>query len=835
MSEPPICPCEGFTHPQVIFNLPGRDLIVYRVGNYTTFRRALLLPLKDSDGKIQEYEISNWHPTAQGDLGLQMMEWWAYLADILTFYNERIATQAYLRTADLPESVQRLIRILGYRPRPGIGAQGFVAALMTDPTKSFTLPKGFPIQSKPSPGKQPQIFELDADTKITDPDAVAADAVPDPHLTLAPSHDSVLLKDAVTTVEADDALLVLAKDWNASDSNYALVTVKEVQLEKDPQGKVNTRVVFTQALPLPVESLAANYRLVKSAQSAHVWLYPANSVIQNNQVDLEAIARTIKAGDPVLFEVTGNHPQPPDPQLVSVTDYGEAVWYANAPDPAHPETSPSPRTTPPIPIPHTRLGFVTPANFPVSDFNVYKSSVLVYYAYQDVGVLIGTPAAIVTGTPTRTPDQTKVNLSAVNPGVFPPLNKVQLFVEDTNSQGVLARGDVSSEIPSAIQLTISTPPESLPSLKPPLRVLFDLLPVSRGETVSNEILGSGDASIAGQKFVLQKSPLTYLLSGDSTSGSSYKSTLQIWVNQVEWKEAPSFYGQAGNATIFVTREDESNKTHVQFGDGVNGARLPSGVNNVVATYRHGSGKDAPEAGTLSVITKPYPNLQAIRNPVPVGGGADPDPPQQIRRYGPQSVLTFGRAVSGDDYETIAAQAPGVARAKAYWTWDSDEQRTLVLIYVGDDASAVNSARVAVRNAADPNRLVKVKQAIAIPIHLTLTLRIDSNYITDTVVTATRSALLDADTGLFGVNNIQIGQSIYQSQIYSACQRVSGVVAVHGLQFTVNTGIQPLRFPIHVSFPRVFDRLLLPHYRHDPGEGKFYQLSTENLITTSEVI
>jgi hypothetical protein len=46
------------------------------------------------------------------------------IADILTFYNERIANQDYLRTADLPESVSHLIALLGYRPRPAIGASG---------------------------------------------------------------------------------------------------------------------------------------------------------------------------------------------------------------------------------------------------------------------------------------------------------------------------------------------------------------------------------------------------------------------------------------------------------------------------------------------------------------------------------------------------------------------------------------------------------------------------------------------------------------------------------------------------------------------------------------
>src|ERR1035438_10237754 len=101
------CPCDAVPVLLTISNPPGRSTIAYRVGDYLTFRYALLQALPD------EVELVAWRPSAQGDLALQMMEWWAYLADILTFYNERIANQDYLRTADLPESVQRLIRVLG--------------------------------------------------------------------------------------------------------------------------------------------------------------------------------------------------------------------------------------------------------------------------------------------------------------------------------------------------------------------------------------------------------------------------------------------------------------------------------------------------------------------------------------------------------------------------------------------------------------------------------------------------------------------------------------------------------------------------------------------------
>jgi hypothetical protein len=792
MNDSPICPCEGFIHPAVLFNPPGQDAIAYRIGDYLTFRRALVQSLP------HETELTQWRPTTNHDLALQLAEWWAYLADILTFYNERIANGTYLRTADLPESVQGLIQILGYRPRPGIGARGIVAALINAP-KPFMLPQGFQIQSKPGPGKQPQIFELDVATLVKPLDSVAAKPIAVPNLLTGAS---VLLKGSVTTVKTDDRLLLLQKGWNGVGS-YALVTVKQVQPETDPDSKTNTRVTFTNT-PALGNVQAQQFRLLKSNQSAHVWQYPtnANVVIGDNSVHLEAIARPIKVGDPLLFEI----PQSAlTPQLGSVTTYAEVIWYANG-DRANPQNAPAshPNNIPLIPIPHTQLTVTATLG---SSWDTRKPNVSVHYDWQDVGQLIETPA-----TAFHPGDPRVVPASAI---AFPPSrNQLPILLEDATNQGLAAQGTAGSPPPI---LRLTNLAETNLDLKPPLRVLLNLLPVSRGQTVTNEVLGSGDASFAGQEFTLSKSPLTYLLDPDSSSGKDYKSTLRIWVNDIEWQEVPSFYGQPANARIFVTREDVEQKTHVLFGDGVNGARLPTGSNNIVATYRYGSGREAPEAGTLTVIAKPYPNLKAIRNPVTVGGGADPDPPEHIRRYAPRSVLTFDRAVSGDDYETIATQAPGVARARAYWTWDAEEQRSLVVVYVGDDASAVNAAKTALQNAADPNRPIVVKRAIAIPIRLQLSVQIDSIYGPDPVLAQVKTALLDTDQGLFGLRNTRIGQSIYQSQIYAACLSVPGVMAVHGLMV-----LKESNFNLDTRF------------RHDLGEGKFYQLTTANLILTPEV-
>jgi predicted phage baseplate assembly protein len=426
----------------------------------------------------------------------------------------------------------------------------------------------------------------------------------------------------------------------------------------------------------------------------------------------------------------------------------------------------------------------------------------------DVGTPIPTPA-------TTFPASGPVTVSAVAPATFPGVGAgANVQLEDSLGVGI---GALASPGSGSSTLSLSMFSSSPAGLRAPLRLLFDLVSVSRGETLSLEVLGSGDATKPGQEFVLAKAPLTYL-AGESASGTGYTSTLRVWVDGVEWTEVQSFYGQSPKATVFVTREDEAGKTHVLFGDGSNGARLTSGAGNVTASYRFGSGGDAPGAGSLTVVAKPLPNLKAIRNPVAVGGGSDPDPPEQIRRYAPRSVLTFGRAVSADDYETIAAQAPGVSRARSYWAWDPSDQRALVTIYVGDDAAAVDSARKALENADDPNRPVSVQAATPVPLRLALAVRIAADRLPDPVLAAVRAALVDPDRGVLGANVVRIGRPLFESRIDAACVDCPGVLAVHGLAVSVDRGSG---FAVESGF------------RIDPGQGGFFQLADSELTVTRE--
>ena len=144
---------------------------------------------------------------------------------------------------------------------------------------------------------------------------------------------------------------------------------------------------------------------------------------------------------------------------------------------------------------------------------------------------------------------------------------------------------------------------------------------------------------------------------------------------------------------------------------------------------------------------------------------------------------------------------------------SDEQRAVVMIYVGDDQAAVGAAKTALALADDPNKPVVVKLAVALSIKLHLTLLVDPRYDPLTAAAGVMAALIDAQSGLLGAS-IGIGETVYNSEIFRACLSVAGAIAVHALQFEVAGIVDPGEM-------------------HSPGVGKFFQLSSQDLFISTE--
>jgi predicted phage baseplate assembly protein len=164
MSETCGC-CKGIEKltPLQIANRPGLDRLVYRVGTHATFLETMLAGMRD----LNLSEIKDEPPfnpllrlktRALEDPAIALLDAWAAVAEVLTFYQERIANEGFLLTAKERRSILELANLVGYRLRPGVSATVYLAFTMED-GQSEEIPVGTRAQSIPGPGEMPQAFE----------------------------------------------------------------------------------------------------------------------------------------------------------------------------------------------------------------------------------------------------------------------------------------------------------------------------------------------------------------------------------------------------------------------------------------------------------------------------------------------------------------------------------------------------------------------------------------------------------------------------------------------------------------------------------------------------
>ena len=94
-----------------------------------------------------------------GNFGLEGA---AILGDILTFYQEHYANEAWLRTADWRASVDRLVRLTGYRLGPGAAGYG-VFAFEVRGDGPVIIPADYPLKAELEGGDPPAEFQTDAE------------------------------------------------------------------------------------------------------------------------------------------------------------------------------------------------------------------------------------------------------------------------------------------------------------------------------------------------------------------------------------------------------------------------------------------------------------------------------------------------------------------------------------------------------------------------------------------------------------------------------------------------------------------------------------------------
>lgn len=308
----------------------------------------------------------------------------------------------------------------------------------------------------------------------------------------------------------------------------------------------------------------------------------------------------------------------------------------------------------------------------------------------------------------------------------------------------------------------------------------NVVPATHGETVQ-EILGSGAGAQGNQMFKLSKPPLTYT-AAETASGA--ESTLQVRVDGILWREAPHFHGVSADEKNYIVRIDNSAVARVTFGDGTEGARLPTGSENVAVEYRSGLGLGGElDAGRLTLLkTKPL-GVREVTNPVSAGDAANPETLADARENAPLRVLTLDRVVSVQDYEDFARTFAGIGKARASVIWNGAREivHTTVASASGGGVSAetIGKLRNALDDARDPREQILIDSFDSLRFKVAVKLRIDSAYLWDNVHGEAEQALNAA----FSFEERAFGQPVTAAEIIAAIHGIGGVLAVDldGLQ------------------------------------------------------
>jgi hypothetical protein len=896
--------CDGISveTPVAIDNRPGLPAIAYRVGTYANFRESLLARLSDYRFSV----LRQLRTRDNDDFTIALLDAWAVTSDVLTFYQERIANESYLRTAAERFSILEQSRLLGYQLAPGLAASTYLAFTMeTTPgapelaPKSVQLAIGTRVQSVPGPEQQPQTFEtieaIEARAEwnailpqLTEPQALALDMT------------ELWLEGANLTLAVGDVMLIIA---NANGSKQASLR-RVAAVSGDPNAKrTGLKLVAISDVPQTVSALAQGVYVMRGNASPFGHNAPQEAVYVKGKIDhfreWDLDGETVKkitlsnrnekilAGSWAVVEqfvydsqenlvrkwifslihgvtnlsvarygIAGSATQ-----LTFLTDAWEktvttlevlrtmtvATQSEELPPTALPVTCPLYGSTLPLndrveglvagrPLAisgkaqHLRITNLVPTG--ESRLALPKLSLPIigeviealqhprlYFSLTDYVDLQPGDRLRLFAAPLQLVGFQLVSLTPAEFGARLQDNPLALFflrlIDRDGRIGVALlfrlwfaldpAGDVDetlSEIafidaePSTA-ITLDRDRTTLQLASPlanvydraTLRINANVAAATHGESVK-ELLGSGDATIAYQSFVLRQPPLTYV-SAETPSGRA--STLKIYVNDVLWQEAPFFYGRGPKERIYILRHDDDGRTTVMFGDGISGARLPTGQNNVRAEYRKGSGvAGRVQAGQLSQMVSRPLGLKAVVNPEAAAGAQDAESRDDARRNAPLTVLTLDRAVSLQDYEDFARTFAGIAKAQAVWVWDG-RQRSIFLTVAGIDGAAladtsdlINQLKAALRDYGDPYVPFTVKSFRQAQFQIHGTVTIAADHVIETVMAEVTAQLSQR----YAFDAREFGQPVALSDAIAAIQSVAGVVAVDIDQFYRNNAPTP---------------------------------------------
>ncbi|MGC0252713.1 putative baseplate assembly protein [Pseudactinotalea sp. Z1748] len=708
------CDCDPLLAPEpTVWNAPAQDTLVWRAVPHSHAMARLLATL---GGPAMAPPVRALAGNGTDDPAVALLDAFAMVADTVSFYTERIAQEGYLRTATERESVQMLARTIGYELRPGVAAATELAFGLEEapgaPTATI-VPANTPVQSIPIQDQLPQVFETSTDLEAD----VAWNAIPgatsEPATTLFGDRD-LWLAGTSLGLQPGDVVLILGEERRrfgrtpdhsraaaldrGDDERWEFRMIIEVHEPPDiPAGwtrvVLQRRVGWRSGTPLtPKEDVTVHTfgrrAALFGAQAPDPALLVRDGIAphgvtqQNGTWEWDGIddpRAPGKDGAAVrdVIEVDGDQARivPGSWIVLERSDYTELYGVERAAPAGTTRFGTSGKVTQ-VRVdmrenletfgrrrsvvhcePRDLPGGLRPVLHPVPEEATPR---LLRLEATDPPLPVGR-RVMVTGFAPGTMPQDPIAARAV----LPPL-------AETTVVAACEVHDRWMDVWFTDELTHRYDPASV-------RVRGNVAAATHGETIRDVVLGSGDARVQFQRMSPRRGPLTHLR---APTPSGTKSTLQISIDDVTWQEVETLDLTGPTERVYTARGQPDGTVTVTMGDGAHGARVPTGSENVRATFRVGVGSPgALNAGQLSVLPKRPYGIRDVINPAHTHSWADPEGLGEARTRAPLHTRTLERAVSVTDHQDLAASFAGIGLARADAVWDG--RRNVVVVSVLD--------------------------------------------------------------------------------------------------------------------------------------------------------
>ncbi|MFM0225690.1 putative baseplate assembly protein [Paraburkholderia dipogonis] len=747
--------CAGVTvlTPVDALNPPGQTVLHFRVGTQARFMESQLARL------AAPVELQALTTRDRGDPALALLDAWSSVLDVLSFYEERIVNEGFLRTATERRSVLELARGIGYELRPGVAASTFLAiTLETAPgaPPEARVDAGTKAQSVPAQGEQPQVFETVEDLQAR----AAWNALEVVHDEAAPPHwggATLYLQGQSTRLSPGDPLLVIgderrlqpgSEQWDFRRVGRVQV-VPPAQPSGDPQAGTT---VVTLDRPLgsvaphvdPALSAPRCYALRTKAalfgQAAAAWRAMPRSLraaflsidnVDDHAVDIAKVNEwpdfTVEgvsgAKDTVLLDASYPKIVRGGWVVLSTPAYDEVFKVTQVREDGCTAFGLSGKSTR---LTLSGEGLSEHFNNQLRSTSVYGESVELAWATRPRSGFIDGHVLTLAGSE---PDLTAGRWLALSGHILADVLdngdvRRRLRAADHLAAVELARDEASAAITftdgermtatlqrasEVVQLTrndviggrsqLTLSADLLHAYLPvTLRINANVVAATHGDSKQMKIRPEVLGSGNGSA-AFQRFQLQQkpltYVSAPTPSGT--QAALDVRVDGVLWHEAARITELGPNDSEYLLRRADDGTVTLTFGDGMRGRRLPSGQMNVQARYRVGIGAAGNlKAGQISMLLERALGVKDVVNPVPATGGADPEVLADARRNAPLTMLALDRIVSLRDFEDYAAAFAGVGKAQAVWLWDG-EQRLVHLTVVGLDGADIEAGSDLFRN------------------------------------------------------------------------------------------------------------------------------------------